>query len=207
MKIVYIGAILGIMMSCSNLNGIDIKDASALRTIDAITINFEVINSNKDLPLYLFNINNPLVEKEENIVHLHFTMIDNTKSLVLREVPFRSKTKKIASNDKYEFEFELNSEKQFENLGLTKIIAVSDIAQLEMLVIHMGYSFEPIYFLDNETIEKEVTGGEVVKVITDEGMRDIRDFTHEELSKIDSKDLVTLLYIQENIVFEINIGE
>ncbi len=176
------------------MSGIEVESPILAIEKDYWEIKWDVKN-NSDIQLVLFNTNNPVVEKKEDKLYLYFMLIDSSQNLILRETPFRSKTRKIDGNTTYSFYFSMDGTKKIESLDLSKFIDISDIENYSKIVVTLGYTYEDIYLLNSTDGEREVTGGEVIKVKVDNRVVDIRTLKQETLPQVEISNFINLLDI------------
>lgn len=199
----YLLFILGLFMICFDMSSIEISDIKAGIEDGVFILRWQVYN-NGSQPLYLLNVDNPLVEKKGDILFLRFVMIDSSKSLVLREVPFRSKVKKIEAKQTYSFCFRIEPSQRFESPELTESVMIDFSSGFSSIVVFLGYTCEDIYFISDNDEELELTGREVLKVRADDKVFwDIRKVSQDIVSKSKREDFITILDTQQVVDFEI----
>ena len=101
------------IMICSDLSGIEIIDATTSSEDGVLTVSWQVYND-RDEPIYLLNINEPLIEKTQDNLLVFFRMPDLTALLRMREVPFLSRVKRIEGDSTYTFNFRIDPSRQFD---------------------------------------------------------------------------------------------
>ena len=193
-----------VTMICSNLSGIEIADITASSESGTLKLHWQVHN-NRNEPIYLLNVNEPLVEKKGSELHLNFRMIDTSWLFISREVAFRSIVKKIDEGSRYHFNLLIDSSRKFESPGFDKYSAIDNIDSLLRIVIYLGYTYEDISYVyyDNDEIGR--TGGEVFKIKTDDGFQHISKFTREQVMSMDIENLISLIDVQQVMEFVIDL--
>jgi hypothetical protein len=93
------------------------------------------------------------------------------------------------------------SEAGGEQLG--EPVMVGDIGDFSRIAISFGYTYEDIYFMNTIGVERELTGGEALKVKIDDGVQDIRDVSRDVISNISPENFITILDTQQLLDFQI----
>ena len=197
--------IVGItVMICSKISGIEVLNASASFKNDTLNLSWQVHN-NHGRPVYLLNIDEPLIEKKQDGIHLLFRMIDTTKLLINREVPFRSKIKRIDTDSVYDFNLQIGPSRRLETPDLEGSLSLGDIGSFSRITIFLGYTDEDISDTYYEDDEVGYTGGIVFKVKTDDGFKHISEFTTEQIMSMNPEYLINVIDVQQVIDFVITL--
>ena len=198
--------IVGItVMICSKISGIEVLNASASFESDTLNLSWQVHN-NHGRPVYLLNIDEPLIEKKQDGIHLLFRMIDTTKLLINREVPFRSKIKRIDTDSVYDFKLQIGPSRRLETPDLEGSLSLSDIGSFSRITIFLGYTDEDISYTYYEDDEVGSTGTDVFKVKTDDGFKLMSEFTTEQIMAMNDREkFVTVIDVQQVIDFVITL--
>ena len=197
--------IVGItVMICSKISGIEVLNASVSFENYTLNLSWQVYN-NHGRPVYLLNIDEPLIEKKEDGIHLLFRMIDRTKLLITREVPFRSKIKRIDTDSVYDFNLQIGPSRRLETPNLEGSLSLGDIGSFSRITIFLGYTDEDISdtYYEDDVIGS--TGRTVFKVKTDDGFKHISEFTIEQIMSMNPEDLIVAVNVQQLINFVITL--
>ena len=135
-------------MICSDLSGIEIIGATVSSEDGVLTVSWQVHND-RDEPIYLLNINEPLIEKKQDNLLVFFRMPDLTVLRRMREVPFRWKAKRIEGDSTYTFNFRIEPSRQFEVLALDpyRYFMMGNIDELSRVIVFLGYTDEDISYV------------------------------------------------------------
>ena len=195
--------IIGIItVICSDLSGIEIIDATVSSEDGVLTVSWQVYND-RDEPIYLLNINEPLIKKMQVNLIVFFGMPDLTALRRIREVPFRWKAKRIEGDSTYTFNFRIDPSRQFDVLDLDphRYFMMGNIDELARVIVFLGYTDEDISYVYDEDDELGLTGGEVFTVKSDDGFQHISTFTREQIMAMNRERFVSVLDVQQVMYF------
>ena len=195
--------IIGIIaMICSDLSGIEITDATVSSGDGVLTLSWQVYND-RDEPIYLLNIDEPLIEKTQDNLLVFFRMPDLTALNRIGEVPLRWKAKRIEGDSTYTFNFRIDPSRQFDVLDLDphRYFMMGNIDELARVIVFLGYTDEDISYVYDEDDELGLKGGEVFTVKSDDGFRHISTFTREQIMAMDGERFVSVIDVQQVMYF------
>ena len=199
-----------ITVICSDLSGIEIIDATASSEDGVLTLSWQVRND-RDEPIYLLNINEPLIEKKQDNLVLHFRMPDPLPPSILREVPFRSRAKRIEGDSTYTFNFRIDPsrlfETPFETPDLEETLTIGNVDNIENIEVFLGYTDEDISYVYNRDGHFGLTGGEAFKLKSDDGFQNINVFTEEQITALalNNENRINIFEAQKIFQFSVNI--
>ena len=199
--------IIGIItVICSELSGIEIINATASSEDGVLTVSWQVYND-CDEPIYLLNINEPLIEKTQDNLLVFFRMPDLTALRRMREVPFLSRVKRIEGDSTYTFNFRIDPSRQFDVLDLDphRYFMMGNIDELARVIVFLGYTDEDISYVYDEDDELGLKGVEVFNVKTDDGFQHISTFTQEQIMAMNRERFVSVIDVQQVMYFIVSL--
>ena len=194
------------IMIYSDLSGIEIIDATASSEDGVLTLSWQVYND-RDEPIYLLNINEPLIEKKQDNLVLLFRMPDPLPPFILREVPFRSRAKRIEGDSTYTFNFRIDPSRLFSTPDLEEALTIGNVDNIENIEVFLGYTDEDISYVYNRDGHFGLTGGEAFKLKSDDGFQNINVFTEEQITALalNNENRINIFEAQKIFQFSVNI--
>ena len=195
-----------ITVICSDLSGIEIIDATVSSEDGVLTVSWQVHND-RDEPIYLLNIHEPLIEKKQDNLLVFFRMPDLTALRRMREVPFRWKAKRIEGDSTYTFNFRIDPSRLFATPDLEEALTIGNVENIENIEIFLGYTDEDISYVYNRDGHFGLTGGEAFKLKSDDGFQNINVFTEEQITALalNNENRINIFEAQKIFQFSINI--
>ena len=135
-------------------------------------------------------------------------MPDPLPPSILREVPFRSRAKRIEGDSTYTFNFRIDPSRLFETPDhFEEALTIGNVDNIDNIEVFLGYTDEGISYVYNRDGHFGLTGGEAFKLKSDDRFQNINVFTEEQITALalNNENRINIVEVQKLFQFSISI--